>query len=419
MDKVKFLMEKNSQILAELENIKKLTKSINEVRSEITQINEGIDDIVGDVNSVNSLLSVLEEDIEDHTASIDNLSQSLSTLSSSVGNITTDVSSVSSSLTELSGDVSECKTDVSTLQTNVTTMSGEIDDLSSDISEINNELESMFSNVKVNENYLINSNFLINQRGASTYSNNNAGINKYTVDRLIHCDNTTYTLTPQERGGVNIFNSSTTDYVKFGQYVEFADRLLANKTVTMSVYVGAEVFSLTSYISLGDSEEAQAKSGYFGIEYLSEGKYMCYFKVPPLVTFSIKWWKLELGDVYTSYSPRSYVEELILCRRYFRRAKFNSVPCVSASNTKVITNIPIEYMRSSISLSNLDVGTWLRGNGAFVNTSSYSASFGSIYAYETGVSMGVEIVFNKSLNITNERVYFLDFVSLDIDAEIY
>lgn len=434
MDKVKYLMEKSSQILVELQKIKKLTEAVEEMQNGIAVINSSLDGVTLDISSLESNVDNLENEVDSNTSNINTLSQSLSSLTTNVNNISENVEEITSQISSitnnietltsniegLTGDVDKNKTDISSLQSSVSTINSEIDSLDSELSELSSDVSTLLAKSSTNSNFLINSNFYINQRGNSYYDENNAGNNQYTVDRLIHCDSNEYSMTPQEKGGLGIINFSKSDYIKFGQYIEEGDKLLSNKQVTLSVCVAGVVHSLTTNISLGESDEVQLSSGYFGIEYLSTGKYMCYFRVKPTSIFNIHWWKLELGSEYTTYSPRTYAEEMILCRRYFRKdAHYNSLVCVGLSNSKVITYVPIENMRGNITLSNIDLGVWIRGNGAYVDLGSVTPSLGPVYGYSSASNAGVEIQFDKSINISANRLYIMDFISLDIDAEIY
>lgn len=418
MDKVKFLMEKNSQILAELENIKKLTKSVNEVRSEITQINEDIEGVVGDISNNSSLLNELEEDIEEHATSIANLSQSLSTISNDIDSIETSVSNLSSSLSDLADTVGDCETNISTLQTEISTVNGQIDDLVSEIDDINDSLESASSNQYFCENLLINSNFLVNQRGASSYSHSNAGINKYTVDRLIHCMGTSFSLVPQAQGGITIQNSSSYSYAKFGQYVEKADNLLAGKTVTLSISVAGVVYSLENVsLEVGDSEEKQMNGGYFGIEYDSAGKYLCFFRVLPSTTITIDWWKLETGNTFTGYSPKTYVEELCMCQRYYLKMDYHWFYIYCLDVNTVWFNISVPSMRVSPQLKLLAKPNWLRGENSYNDVGGIAIK--GTWALDQGDVNNVGVEASISGASLSGNIFLADYINLEFDAEIY
>ena len=426
MDKVKFLMEKNSQILAELENIKKLTKSVNEVRSEITQINEDIEGVVGDISNNSSLLNELEEDIEEHTTSIANLSQSLSTISNDIDSIETNVSNLSSSLSNLADDVGDCETNISALQTETTTINGQIDDLTSEIDElaseiedINNSLGNTSTNQCVCENLLINSSFLVNQRGASSYSQSNAGINKYTVDRLIHCMGSSFSLVPQAQGGITIHNSSSHSYVMFGQYIEKADSLLTGKAVTLSISVAGVVYSLeNANLEVGESIEKQMNGGYFGIEYSSSGKYLCYFRVLAGMNITINWWKLEIGEKFTGYSLRSYAEELYLCQRYYLKKDCHWFYLYALNANTMWFNISLPSMRASPQVRLLNGAVWLRGESLFykgISGMTLKNAWTSIQ--ENVCDIGIEV--SVSGFSVSKNILFADYVNLEFDAEIY
>lgn len=139
--------------------------------------------------------------------------------------------------------------------------------------------------------------------------------------------------------------------------------------------------------------------------------------------------KLELGRIVTPLSPRTYTEELILCRRYYRRIgnncrtqfsiqKFNNcytlffyesyegmriTPTCSMLHTNV-TEIPLHFSRLSYHNADLQEIYWVKNN---------IVHFGLGYSIDSGIMPD-----SLASTAIGDYIQILDDV-LEADAEIY
>lgn len=177
-----------------------------------------------------------------------------------------------------------------------------------------------------NPNLFINPNFVINQRGQSEYTNT---AKKYTVDRTY---SNRSVITPLQGGGIklNVLSGQSNPYIQ--QVVEHATALVG-KRLAFSCCINGVVGKI-SIPELIPSEDST--TNIFANKNFSVGEISCniqFLKYKPQtaddsvlqVTFTIanpndtiiSWWKLEVGDVATEFSPPSIAEELPKCQRYY------------------------------------------------------------------------------------------------------
>ena len=164
-----------------------------------------------------------------------------------------------------------------------------------------------------NNNLLINGDFKINQRGKTSYSGGG-----YCVDRW---QNSAYgVVTPNSNGGITIKGNGGTVY--FCQRIEESS-MFVGKTVTFSICLeDGTVYSATD--TLQSTAGSYAIKGFTGGQiriyyYASTGYFGATIDVFNGYTITVKWIKLELGDVATPFVPRPYAEEFLLCQRYYEK----------------------------------------------------------------------------------------------------
>lgn len=179
-----------------------------------------------------------------------------------------------------------------------------------------------------NPNLFINPNFVINQRGQSEYTNT---AKKYTVDRTLANRSV---ITPLQGGGIklNVLSGQVNPYIQ--QVVEHATSLVG-KRLAFSCCINGVVGEI-AIPELVPSEDST--TNIFVNKNFSVGTITCniqFVKYKPqtaddsvlLVTFTIanpndtiiSWWKLEVGDVCTPYTPPNAAEEFLKCTYYYKK----------------------------------------------------------------------------------------------------
>ena len=288
------------------------------------------------------------------------------------------------------------------------------------------QIGSNFNLIKKNRkkltgyNYLINSNFLINQRKATSYTNSSYGNNKYTVDRLIHLDSNSYTLTPQSSGGIKVANSSSSQ-VKFGQYIERGAYDLGGKPLSLTISCDGVEYKYENFVvNAGESAELTFDSGAVGVEYISNSKFCCYFKINAGKTVLVNYWKLEIGEMATRYEPRFIGEELYLCHRYYRDITSYIVPGILLNSSGEFTiNLNCNQMRVFPTITLGRFANWIRGNGKLATISS--SNIISFATWTEGYEGQIDLFIRTSnVNFSSQNfAVFFDILRFIFDAEIY
>ena len=183
-----------------------------------------------------------------------------------------------------------------------------------------------------NPNLLINGDFRVNQRGQKQYT----GTSVYTIDRWKNSGtyvdvNDDETITVSHFGGWNHCYQPVEDF-----------KSLRGKTVTLSVKIknitytsGKPVVSINDGVSSTNSAQIFEAGTYFVTKTISldatkldcrlllNNTEMATSEISDIVA-TIEWAKLEVGETPTTFVPRLYAEELVLCQRYFCRIMPNS-----------------------------------------------------------------------------------------------
>ena len=202
--------------------------------------------------------------------------------------------------------------------------------------------KSLLCNQVSNPNYLINADFKVNQRGSTSYS----GMTKYTVDRW-KTDALNSKVEVCEDGVVVGIYGTTTNSARrcFVQDVEDYQKF-KGKTVCFSVEYSDLVQDVEDSVSIKIHDGVSDKSSKVlkvegGIAFVTKTidknatklsvRISAYNNSAKNYSVKIKWAKLELGEVPTTFVPRLYAEELTLCQRYYQIYKKTSAhignPC--------------------------------------------------------------------------------------------
>lgn len=191
-------------------------------------------------------------------------------------------------------------------------VSDALDDMSVNFSDALDGMSAKFSN----PNLLINSDFRnpINQRGQTTLTvDDNQWTKVYFIDRWYAQHGATVEVLD---GCVKASASATTTSGYFCQVFEHA---LPNETYTATINVKSVSGTVNVYLKNGDNPP--------GI-HLVEGINVITATLPlksieiqvlPGASIELYWVKLEQGSIATPFISRLYEEELLICRRYYRK----------------------------------------------------------------------------------------------------
>lgn len=169
-----------------------------------------------------------------------------------------------------------------------------------------------------NPNLVINPDFRIWQRGETFNTVNNG---QYTADRwniaTPHGGLDGVTVSKVENG-IRIMNASD-KYVHFRQFIDGKDYTALNQEFTLSVKIkGKEPKIISGVVNGAKSISSTDGNFIFVVACNSSLKTVNVEIVSNANDWIVEWVKLELGTVPTPFVPRSYGEELALCKRYYR-----------------------------------------------------------------------------------------------------
>lgn len=217
------------------------------------------------------------------------------------------------------------------------------------------ELTALSNNIDLlgqqisNPNLLINGDFKINQRGESVYST----VDKYTVDRW-HMGNNLGTTVTKLDNGIRLYGISN-DKHNLTQKIEDT-KSLENKTITFSINFAnnTDSFKIGIYDNNGitTSDVITYSNGSAKVT-RTIGNGLTTLRCIVLLettganmSVDILNAKLELGNVATPFTPRTYAEELALCQRYYYQLNsennydlFGIGLCRSANEARFMINL--------------------------------------------------------------------------------
>lgn len=296
-----------------------------------------------------------------------------------------------------------------------------------------------------NPNLLINGDFQVWQRGALF-----RGSSGYTCDRWRIGSDGEMLLEKTDRG-VRITNTAIGTWHNFDQYIEIPKSLYGNKITVTYKFSDA-----TSVANINQLYATQVKSNMSDVIYLYGGlasnvtnntmsitatitsdrtyAYMCFgvqMKQILNATMNIEYIKVEIGEISTPLSPRSYGEELALCQRYYSVGYVPQIP-VAADSTQLCVPIyypvPMRVVPKFVALTDMyahQAGSatgafllrsagWSKGMGEQINT------MGQLWVYNENtapseIAPGAMFVLNAS-SATNNRLS--GAIKYELDAEI-
>lgn len=174
------------------------------------------------------------------------------------------------------------------------------------LSQLADYLGKKFSN----PNLLINPDFKINQRGNSTYSSTGAGA---TVDRWLGTNVKTV---------VNSDNTvSVTSLSGTGYYTQHEESISYGKH-TYSIYVQAITGTVKVFYKSKDSKDVglgTLKQGLNTFVSADDGFKSIFLQIASGSSVTLKYVKVEQGTVATSFVSPNIAEEIVKCRRYYKR----------------------------------------------------------------------------------------------------
>lgn len=174
------------------------------------------------------------------------------------------------------------------------------------LSQLVNYLGTKFSN----PNLLINPDFKINQRGNSTYSSTGAGA---TVDRWLGTNVKTV---------VNSDNTvSVTSLSGTGYYTQHEENISYGKH-TYSIYVQAITGTVKVFYKSKDSNDVglgTLKQGLNTFVSADDGFKSIFLQIASGSSVTLKYVKVEQGTVATPFVSPNIAEEIVKCRRYYKR----------------------------------------------------------------------------------------------------
>ena len=251
-----------------------------------------------------------------------------------------------------------------------------------------------------NPNLLINSNFRnpVNQRGSTSYTAVNRA---YTIDRW----NIGQGTLKVNSSSVTFEGNTTAGNLSrwFGQKFERALSGTHRISFNCPVVTGEVVLVIRNNQNTETDLIYTIASGFnkFTINHASGSFDEVFFRMNTNNKFEIEWIKLEQGMTVTPFVPRLYDEELIICRRYFRRYKNQMLFPQFYSN---------QYYGMRFDTPMRAKPT--PGNFSIVNMNDSSQSVGA------SVDADTEGIF-KFWTISSYTNSAIVVKSLDLDAEIY
>lgn len=168
----------------------------------------------------------------------------------------------------------------------------------------------------------------VNQRGATEYTINS--FNQYHIDRWTAAGNFKITL---ENDGLKITNTSDSVYANIMQRLEFARFGEKERTVTLSLFTGDDLYSVTGTVSFQDQNGSCSFATPFGAIRMYTYNSLTEFTidVAPGKETKIQAAKLELGSFQTLTHKEGskwglneipdYATELAKCQRYFYKTQ--------------------------------------------------------------------------------------------------
>ena len=267
-----------------------------------------------------------------------------------------------------------------------------------------------------NPNLLINSDFRkpVNQRGKTTYTSSSDRL--YTIDRW-----------SIGRGSLIVnqssitFNGSSESTTGSRYLSQMWDKNLVG-THTISLYapsVVGEVYCIVRNRSYTDEDVPFVVSqGYnkFSFDHPIGNFDTVFFRVGQGASIELSWIKLEAGEKATTFVPRLYDEELLLCQRYYVRIGNETsslyLPGFTHGENSKTNGFPFNLRAiPTINLSNCHIAKTGSNWDALSNS-----NISNVYNEDQYINVNIDPTEVLDLNY----VYYLVVASyMEFDAEIY
>lgn len=195
-----------------------------------------------------------------------------------------------------------------------------------------------------NPNLLINGDFQVWQRGTGFIQDNGNG---YCADRwrLIGGGGTGETAS-KGTNCLTVTHSGTGIWADIFQ--EFESDTFAKfkgKTVTLSANIDGTIYSFTGVAGAEIFKDFGNFNLRMGTDIYGQVPFACVVRFTDTSAHNIYWVKLEIGSVATLFSPRSYAEELAVCKRYYQKLLNNEetrTVCINGADIYFEFKLPVE-----------------------------------------------------------------------------
>lgn len=167
------------------------------------------------------------------------------------------------------------------------------------LSQLANYLGTKFSN----PNLLINPDFKINQRGATSYEKQGYSVDRWKIWNV--------TVTPSTSGGITVKNDK---YAETGTFVQILENATEGDS-TLSCYVTSVSGTVTMVAD--DDSQVILKQGLNVVHTSKSTKNFIIF-LNQGTSVTLKWVKLEQGEVATEFIVPNRAEEFVKCCRFFQ-----------------------------------------------------------------------------------------------------
>lgn len=301
------------------------------------------------------------------------------------------------------------------------------------LNNISDDINTRFSN----PNLLINSDFRnpVNQREQTTYSDGSANTTTnvtYTIDRWAKRNygssvivNDGYIRFKTENSNPTDTGSLTYAFVQsfenpslfFGNTYTLSVKVKAvNGLYRIGIWQGAKTGFVSEVAASGTPYKEISQAGIYTITFTVNNSFNsnCSVLNVGLAQFSmmvsegsyidVEWIKLEQGTIVTPFVPRPYVEELMMCQRYYKI--FDKTPIFATNSTSAVYFMPAQFgipMRTNDMRKSLEYVM----NGSYVTQEGVTLNNCNSTEYNVA-----NITFSKTIGQYG-------YVTMAFDAEIY
>lgn len=279
---------------------------------------------------------------------------------------------------------------------------------------VGDKIDSVYANFS-NPNLLVNSDFRnpVNQRGATSYESKTSGKDVYNIDRW----HASYgTITTVNDGSITVAgNVGANRYF----YQTFEKRL--SGTFTLSFHISDLQGNISMYYDAdGGAKTTNIPNGETKMTFTATNLKSVGFLLPKNngISATISWVKLEIGPVATTFVPRQYAEELMMCKNYFQYINFRCSPGFTSDDGNQISFTSNVIMRAQPSITIQRGDTKLRTSSADVDATLAVSTDSNSTLYEDNI-LSVNFTHNSSELVAKSVVWPIHDLRIAADAEIY